>query len=78
MGAVAGVPREVKPELLLEIGETVWNHEQLSSAFSLNRPDAALDHGQAAVLADGAEPLTNAAATTPPPKLLGDELSALI
>jgi hypothetical protein len=78
MGAMAGVPREVKSELLLEIGGTVRNGDQPSSAFSLNRPDAALDHGQAAVLADGAEPLPDAAATAPSSEFLGDELPALV
>jgi len=78
MGAVASVPREVKLELLLEIGETVRNRDQPSSAFSFNRPDAALDHGEAAVLADGPEPLPDAAAMTPTSEVLGHELPALV
>ena len=45
---VAAIPGEVKPELLLEISETVWNRDQPSSALGLDRPDATLDDGEAA------------------------------
>ncbi len=78
VGPVAGVPGEVKPELLLEIGETVWSRDQASSALGLNRPDAALDHGEAAVLADGAEALMDAAAVAPSSEFPGNELPALV
>jgi hypothetical protein len=72
------VPREVKPELLFDVGETVWNRGKPSRALGLERSDAALDHGDAAVLADGAEALADAAATAPSSELLGDELPALV
>jgi hypothetical protein len=78
VGPVAGVPGEVEPEFLLEVGETEWNRDQPSSAFGLNRPDATLDHGEAAVLTDSPEPLPDAAAMTPTSEVLGDELSALV
>jgi hypothetical protein len=75
---MAFVPSEVKIDLLHECRETVWNPDESSGALVLERPDATLDHGEATVLTDSPEPLSDAAATAPTSELLGDELHALV
>src|SRR6266581_4087138 len=75
---VAVVPGEVKGQFLLHGGEAVRNQNQSSRALVLDGADAALDHGEAAVLADGAELLADTAAATPALELPGGELAALV
>ncbi len=78
MGPVAVVPVEVERQLLLEGGETVRDRDESRGALVLDGSDAALDHGEAAVLADGAEALADVSAATPASELPGDELPALV
>src|SRR6266852_234315 len=78
VGPVAVVPGEVKPDLLPECRETGWDRDEPPRALVLERPDAALDHSEAAVLTDSPEPLSDTAATAPTSELLGDELPALV
>jgi len=82
VGPVAVVPGDVEGQFLFHGGETVRNRDESPRALGLERPDAALDHGEAAVLANGPEALSDAAATAPaselpgrePPALVGDEI----
>jgi hypothetical protein len=72
------VPRDVDPEVLLEAGKPIRNRDEPARALALDRPDAALDHGEASVLADGPEALADSPATTPAPEFPSDELPAVI
>jgi len=76
--SVAVVPREVKRQLVLQCGEAVQDQDQTPRALGLDGSDAALDHRQAPVLSHGSEPVLDAAAATPPPESLREELSALV
>jgi hypothetical protein len=78
VGPVAVVPEEVKRDFLPDCRETERNRDETSGAFVLERPDAALDHGEAAILTDSSEALADSAATSPAPELPGDELPALV
>jgi len=78
VGPVAVVPGTIELQTLLEGDETVRDRYESPRALGLERPDAALDHGEAAILADGAEPLPDTAATAPASELPGDELPALV
>ena len=75
---VAVVPGEVDGQFLLHGSETVRDQNQPPCALVLDGSDAALDHGQAAVLADGAEPLPDTATATPALERSGGELAALV
>src|SRR5712692_8726656 len=75
---VTVVPGEVEGQFLLEGGETVRDREESSRALVLDGSDATLNHGQAAVLTDGTEPLVDAATATPALEPPGDELAALV
>src|SRR5712692_2834422 len=78
VGPVAVVPGEVEKQLPLHDSETVRNQNQSPRALVLDGADAALDHGEAAIASDGAEPLADAATATPALELPGDELAALV
>src|SRR6266571_5006739 len=75
---VAVVPGDVERQFLLDGDETVWDQNQSPGALVLDGSDAALDHDEAAVLADGAEPLRDTATATPALELPGGELAALV
>jgi hypothetical protein len=66
------------PDLARERSLLQRNDGQEARALVLHRPDEPLDHREAAVLADGAEPLLNAAATAPRSELLRRELNAVV
>ena len=74
---VVVAPGEVGRQFLVEGGETVRDRGESPRALVLGA-DAALDHREAAVFADGAEPLADAAAATPALDLPGSELAALV
>jgi hypothetical protein len=78
VGPVAVVPGEVEPKVLIEGGKPKGDDDEASRALGLERPDAPLDHGKTAALADGTEPLSDSSPTTAAPELLGDELPALV
>lgn len=78
VGPVAVVPGKVERQFLLHGGQTIGDGGQTARALGLERPDGALDHGEAAILADGPEPLPDAAATAPSSEPFGDELPALV
>ncbi len=78
VGPVAVVPEEVKRDFLPDCRETERNRDETSGAFVLERPDAALDHGDASVPSDGAEALPNSTTVTPASEILGHELPALV
>ena len=75
---VAVVPGKVEPQLLLHRGETVRDQNQSPRALVLDGSDATLDHGDAAIASDGAEPLADPATAAPALELPGDELAALV
>ena len=75
---VAVVPGDVDGQFVLHGRETVRDQNQSPGALVLDGADAALDHGEAAVFADGAEPLADAATATPALEVPGGELTALI
>ena len=75
---VAVVPGDVERQFLLHGGETVRNSDKSPGAFVLDGADAAFDHGEAAILADGAEPLPDTATATPALELPGGRLAALV
>jgi hypothetical protein len=53
--SVSVVPRGEERQVMMHSGESVGDESQPARALGLEGPDGALDHGQAAVLADGAE-----------------------
>jgi hypothetical protein len=65
-------------QLLLHGGEAVRDRDEAARALVLERPDGALDHGQTAVLADGAEALVDPAAAAPACESAGHELFSVI
>jgi len=75
---VAVVPEAVERQFLLHGGETVRNSDKSPGAFVLDGADAAFDHGEAAILADGAKPLPDTATGTPALELRGGKLAALV
>jgi len=75
---VAVVPGPIERQILLEGGETVRDQNQSPGALVLDGSDAALDHGEAAALADGTEALADVSAATPALELPGGELAALV
>ncbi len=64
MRSVDVVPGEVDGQFPLHGSETVRDQNQAPGALGLDGADAALDDGEAAVLADGAEPLSDTATAT--------------
>src|SRR5712691_4602972 len=76
--ALGVVPGEVEGQFLLHGVETVRDRDEAMCALVLDGSDAALDHGEASVLADGAEPLLDAATATPALEFPGDELAAVV
>jgi hypothetical protein len=71
------VPVDVQGKLSTQVSTPIRD-EQPTSALALDRSDQALDDCDAAVLADGSEPLTDPATTTPSIKVLVAELLALV
>jgi hypothetical protein len=67
------VPGTIERQLLLHSGQAVWDDVQAARTLVLERPDAALDHREAAVLADGAEALPDATTPAPTSECPGDE-----
>ena len=72
------VPTDVERQLLPEPLPVKRNEHQLPCALGLDRSYQPLDHGDAAMLAHGTEPLTDSAATAPPAKPVVHELAALV
>jgi hypothetical protein len=77
MGSVTVAPDDVQRQLAAKCVAIV-GHEQPASALVLDRSDQSLDHGDAAIRADGTEPLTDPAAATPTNEVLVTKLLALI
>ena len=72
------VPTDVERQLLPEPLPVKRNEHQLPCALGLDRSYQPLDHGDAAMLGHGTEPLTDTAATAPPAKPVVHELAALV
>ncbi len=75
---VAVVPGEVEGQFLPHGSEAVRDQNQSPGALVLDGADAALDHGDAAVLADGTEALADLATVTPALEVPGGELVAAV
>lgn len=74
MRTLGVVPSDVVVELAPEGALRQRHNRQQACALGLQRLDEALDDGEAAVLADGAEALGDAVAAAPRRELAGDEL----
>ena len=76
--AVAIVPGAPDREFMLQGPTAERDHDEPPRAFGFQRPNQALDHGDAAVLADGPESLPDPAASAPASEDPGNELLALV
>jgi len=72
------VPGDVLVELATECGARHGHDGQEPRALVFQRTDEPLDHGEAAVLADGAESLLDAATAAPRVEVLRRELRAVV
>ncbi len=77
MRSVPVVPVDVQQQLMLE-GCEAEGDEDRPRTLVLHRADESLEDPEAAVLADGTEPLLDATMPTPRAELVGGELRALI
>jgi hypothetical protein len=74
---MAVVPLDEQGKLALQYGSVIWNNE-LACALGLDGADETFDDGQATVLLNRAESLTDAPASAPAPEAVVGELSALV